>query len=83
MATNEIIERAISETEEKIDYLIRNAEMATPNYTKISEVLGVIQDEEFWLLLCGEDKRRFLQEFVRRVMVDAPNVIDIIFSFRC
>ncbi len=82
MATNEIIERAILETEEKIDYLIRNAEMATPNYTKISEVLGVIQDEEFWLALSGEDKRRFLQEFVKRVMVDAPNVIDIIFSFR-
>ncbi len=80
---NEIIEKAIFETEQKIDYLVRNADVSVPDFMKISALIELVSGDTFWDSMNNLDKKRFLREFVKRITVDAPEVIDIIFSFRC
>lgn len=82
LQTNEIIEKAIQDTESKIDYLVRNSNVLLPDYVKISELLDLITDDGFWESITVADKKRFLKEFIKKITVDAPNVTDIIFSFR-
>lgn len=79
---NEIIEKAIGETEARIDYLVRNAHFSLPDYVKISTLVELISCNGFWELTLVEDKKRFLKEFVKKITVDAPRVKDITFSFQ-
>lgn len=80
---NEIIEKAILETEQRIDYLIRNTDVSVPDFLKISTLIELLTDDALWDSMSDLDRKRFFREFVKKVIVDAPEVIDIIFSFRC
>ncbi|WP_158632896.1 fdxN element excision recombinase XisF [Dulcicalothrix desertica] len=80
---NEIIEKAILETEKKIDYLVRNMDVPVPDFLKISTLIELLSDDALWDSMTNLDKKRFFREFIHKIIVDAPNVIDITFSFRC
>ncbi|NJL09684.1 MAG: hypothetical protein HC908_04190 [Calothrix sp. SM1_7_51] len=75
--------KAILETEQRIDYLIRNTDVSVPDFLKISTLIELLTDDALWDSMAYLDKKRFFREFVKKVIVDAPEVIDIIFSFRC
>lgn len=80
---NEIIQKAIIETEKRIDYLIKNADVYVPDFMKISSLVQLLSDDVLWNSMSNLDKKRFLKEFVYKITVDSPQVIDITFSFRC
>ncbi|BAZ40726.1 fdxN element site-specific recombinase XisF [Calothrix sp. NIES-4101] len=79
---NEFIEKAIEETEGRIEYLVRNADTIIPDLVQISALIEMISIDDFWDSTPDVDKKRFLREFVQKIVIDAPVVKNIIFSFR-
>jgi site-specific DNA recombinase len=82
--TNDYIRKAISETEDRINYLIKNSDIQMPDFDKISAFAAAIGNSgtQYWLAINNQDKRRFLSNFVSRIIIDAPIVSDITLSFR-
>ncbi len=82
LEANEFIEKAIEETEARIEYIVRNADNLVPDLVQISALIEMISIDDFWDSTPDVDKKRFLKEFVQKITIDAPLVKDIIFSFR-